>query len=90
MWLEQASSANAYMAFLLQRGAGEADVPATIRARARHSDKYAAHLVVEPPNSSPYKEAATVIGRHHVATFAHGGHEEWTLGQQLQVGVATE
>ncbi|KAG2450309.1 hypothetical protein HYH02_004815 [Chlamydomonas schloesseri] len=75
------------MAFLLQRSAGEADVPATIRARARHSDKYAAHLVVEPPNSSPYKEAATVIGRHHVATFAHGGHEEWMLGQHLQIAV---
>ncbi|EFJ39581.1 hypothetical protein VOLCADRAFT_108573 [Volvox carteri f. nagariensis] len=67
--------------------AGGTDMTATIRARACYSSKYAAHLVVEPPNSPPYKEAATVVGPHHVATFAHGRHENWTLGQQMQIAV---
>ncbi|EFJ40402.1 hypothetical protein VOLCADRAFT_99822 [Volvox carteri f. nagariensis] len=71
----------------VEGAAGGTDVTATIRARACYSSKYAAHLVVEPPNYPPYKEAATVVGPHHVAMFAHGRHGKWTLGQQMQIAV---
>ncbi len=63
--------------------AGEADVRATIKKRAPCSAKYAAHLVV--PASPPYKEAATVVGPHHVATYAHEGHSSWQCEQTVPV-----
>ncbi|KAG2441399.1 hypothetical protein HYH02_009988 [Chlamydomonas schloesseri] len=69
----------------LPAAAGESDVLATIKARVPCSAKYAAHLVV--PALPPYKEAATVVGPHHVATFAHKPHEKWTIGLKQQVSV---
>ncbi|KAG2428106.1 hypothetical protein HYH02_014454 [Chlamydomonas schloesseri] len=60
------------------------DVRATTKKRAPCSAKYAVHLMV--PASPPYKEAATVVGPRHVATYAHEDHLSWqSLRSQVAV-----
>ena len=47
---------------------------------ASYTSRFAAHI----PTPSG-KAAATVVGRRHLATYAHGAHSSWTLGQKMQV-----
>ncbi|KAG2487026.1 hypothetical protein HYH03_014272 [Edaphochlamys debaryana] len=69
-------------------GASEGGVLADIKARLPCSSKYAAHLLVPTkPSLPPHKEAATVVGPHHVATYAHEGHSGWTEKHKVQVFV---
>lgn len=59
---------------------------AVVKRRCKHSSKYAAHLSVRGPGGREVaREAATVVGPRHLATFAHPPHDQWVVGQKLQV-----
>ncbi|PNW85463.1 hypothetical protein CHLRE_03g187600v5 [Chlamydomonas reinhardtii] len=62
--------------------AANAEPPPTFASMASYTSRFAAHI----PTPSG-KAAATVVGRRHLATYAHGAHSSWTLGQKMQVAV---
>lgn len=62
-------------------GSSESDVIVTVERRLPTTATYAAHIIVDGGD----KEAAVVVGRNHVATFAHARHEGWHEGFQVQV-----
>ena len=58
----------------------EEDVSATIVRRLPSLSQHAAHIV-----APGHKQAAVVVGEHHVATYAHSDHSKWAPGTPIVV-----
>jgi hypothetical protein len=55
--------------------------------RAECSTKYAAHMMGQSSQTRLIKSSAVVVDQHHLATYSHGDHEGWKVGDTVQVKV---